>query len=622
MLIKFVWSSTVAMSWLWGLGFFFSIHFAQSYGWIGLLLFAVPNALGLQIFGMGLNRLRRHRDLRQWIEEKIAGNSVLFLAFQIAALSLSLFAVMKYLFAELDLNVPIAWGIALLCTAMLAAETLGLSGIARLHTIMLAGVAACLTAVLFAAPAPDALPIRAPYDGTFAGIVLPLICGLLLGPWLDLQQWQRSLAMLDDGVDMAEGYAFGAVLFFGLIVLVGGLSLALVPGSAVGTVSALDLRIHNQALLTAALQANTDLLPLILFAAAACLAMISTMDSAHLACRWVLSCLDRRSGHALYGLLPQSLRTSTIPGFALAFGLAWLALSAGADLEHFMLLFATLFPAFAVDLILDAFDASYTRKPRIIVFLVGLLSMAVMAIGYFELLPAFMALGGLLPFSIAAPHLIGKLSPPATGTLPTPETAKVLATRTVVAGPANAVPAIIDNRSGISSFSGPESRTCKGSAPHGQGRSNASCPPDAQAGCNEGWFDGNWFTLPIIPTYSDTNSVGNVYFASYVTWIGRTRELFFRKCMPDFDIDETEFFILTRSFTHKFVREIREFEPVNARLRIASWNRKFVTLEHEIRGADGKLIGSGEQTLMFVKSDTYALLDIPDPVASAFVMYT
>ena len=68
-------------------------------------------------------------------------------------------------------------------------------------------------------------------------------------------------------------------------------------------------------------------------------------------------------------------------------------------------------------------------------------------------------------------------------------------------------------------------------------------------------FDGEWFVMQLVPTYDDTNSVGNVYFANYVRWVGKARELFFNVCMPDFDFATTRFYILTRSFSHDYRRE-------------------------------------------------------------------
>ena len=46
----------MALSWMWGLGLSFSVQFSLQYGLFGLLTFAIPNALGLMVFG-GLTQL-------------------------------------------------------------------------------------------------------------------------------------------------------------------------------------------------------------------------------------------------------------------------------------------------------------------------------------------------------------------------------------------------------------------------------------------------------------------------------------------------------------------------------------------------------------------------------------
>ena len=45
-------------------------------------------------------------------------------------------------------------------------------------------------------------------------------------------------------------------------------------------------------------------------------------------------------------------------------------------------------------------------------------------------------------------------------------------------------------------------------------------------------------------------------------FVGKTRDLFFNEVMPDFDLKTTKFYILTRSFERKFVRESREFDVI------------------------------------------------------------
>jgi acyl-CoA thioesterase FadM len=91
--------------------------------------------------------------------------------------------------------------------------------------------------------------------------------------------------------------------------------------------------------------------------------------------------------------------------------------------------------------------------------------------------------------------------------------------------------------------------------------------------------------------------------------------------MPKFNLKNTSFYILTRSFEHKFVRETREFETVSVRIRIAGYNRKFVTLEHEIFDAQNQLLGKGQQSLLFVSSTDYKMIDVPPEVHAAFVPY-
>ena len=145
----------------------------------------------------------------------------------------------------------------------------------------------------------------------------------------------------------------------------------------------------------------------------------------------------------------------------------------------------------------------------------------------------------------------------------------------------------------------------------------APIPQDAHA--ISGHFEGKWFVYSFIATYQDTNSVGNVYFGMYGLFVGKTRELFFNTAMPDFDLKTTKFFILTRSFEHKFVREAREFDIITVKIRVADFNRKFCTLEHQIFGSENELLGKGKQSLLFVSSKDYSLLDIPSEVYTAFM---
>ncbi|WP_421725709.1 thioesterase family protein [Bauldia sp.] len=580
------------MSWLWGLGFFFSIHFAHAYGWIGLLAFAIPNALGLLFFGAGAAWIGRHHDLRNWAEERIARAPLVFALYQLVAVSLTIFAFLRYLIAEIGLGSTVVWGAILLNAAVLSAELLGFRRIVRLHAIYYAVAIGLGAALLAGTPVPELLPDRQPYDLTFVGFIVPLIAGLLFGPWLDLQQWQRAIAIKEGGISVQRGFAAGASLFFVILTLVGALSVVLVPDGVVPTISAVDGHSHGEGLVTATLADLALPLPILLFTILASIAMISTLDSAHLALRWYFSHLNRTFQHPLAAMVPKSLRTSTLPIFRLALLIAWAGLSLGAELDHFMIFFATFFLISALVLVLTSFWPEPKPLASSVIFLTGAISMAMMMIGYFEHMPvAMIGAVGLPPMLVVAawsrdPTMEGAMEALHTDVRPEP-------------GP---------EPKGVSLVPGETS-----ALPEGSGLTHEA---------TGGWFDGRWFTVPLIPTYVDTNSVGNVYFANYVAWVGKARELFFRHCMPDFDLNRTEFYILTRSVSHKFVREIKEFEAITVRLRIGGYNRKFVTLEHEmIRRSDGALIGSGSQSLMFVNANDYGLVDIPPPVTAAFIQH-
>ena len=75
------------------------------------------------------------------------------------------------------------------------------------------------------------------------------------------------------------------------------------------------------------------------------------------------------------------------------------------------------------------------------------------------------------------------------------------------------------------------------------------------------------------------------------------------------------------TISHDFWRETREFDPVTIRVKIASHNRKFVTLAHEIHSETHGLLGRGEQSLMFVDTANFHPLDIPRSIVEGFLPY-
>ena len=95
-----LWGNTVALSWVWGLGLFFSVQFTVEFGLTGLLTFLIPNCLGLFLFGAVADHIARRND----------GSGVspyssviwsrpfrlVFFLYQLLAITLTIFALIRY----------------------------------------------------------------------------------------------------------------------------------------------------------------------------------------------------------------------------------------------------------------------------------------------------------------------------------------------------------------------------------------------------------------------------------------------------------------------------------------------------------------------------------------------
>ena len=594
---------------------FFSLHVTALYGLSGLLAFAIPNALGLVLFGVVLTMRRDGRDLRQFAEDTIRRYGSVFMLYQLVAVSLTLFALAAYLFRPLGLPSPLFLAGAVLLAAILAADRLGLRRLCLLQSVILAAMVPVYIVLQMAMPSNAAVLSGAlPYDNAFFSLLIPMTLGLLLGPWFDLQQWQRAVAMSEAGGSVAKGFALSGGLFLVLLIANGLLIVGLDPALlAVAETHPFSLDVSG--LLAGHLVQSASGVAIVAFALWCLAGLFTTLDSSRLAMRWMMVVQNDRKLGPLFSMLPDGLLTTTVPFFLAAAAVATIAYFAGFTLQYFMLFFGSLFVSFSAVLVLEVLTGR-NMATRQNAFFTGLLSLCLLAAGYLGQSPGLVAVA---PF-VALLGLLGGDHSPVAGLLastrpavgdnlagnaePVPGTA-VPAAQT---GPVAAVSRIVAERSRAADTVTPETAPLIGD----MGAVDEKLAP------TDGWFDERWFNMKLISTYNDTNSVGNVYFANYIGWVGKVRELFFRRCMPDFDLEKTNFFILTRNISHKFVRETKEFQELFVRIRVGGFNRKFVTLQHEIRDEGDNLIGQGEQTLMFVRSEDYGLVDVPSAVIASF----
>jgi len=449
---------------------------------------------------------------------------------------------------------------------------------------------------------PQPFQWTSPFQGQFGetrfyGFAIPLVIGLLVGPWLDLQHWQRAIQIHREKTSIRASYFFGGSFFFLMLLFHGCLAMWVmkVDGSNFAATKGLDSFNYAHDLITLYVQRNPGAGGIMRMAYFGFLGIcaVTTLDSGYIALKWFLEKNVEKSENMLISLIPKQILGSPVPTFLIVGFITLVGILAKLQLEYFMVFYASFFVGYAALAIARCYvPNSQQPLPQIRMFMMSSVSLVIFAFGYLSSQSALMILGAILPLVYVVWLVFN---------------ADLLRVVTEKAGEVMSAAAEIPAIKAI---------TRTASVAIG---SDVVAPHDHHA--LGGHFEDKWFVYSQIATYADTNSVGNVYFGMYGMYVGKTRELFFNTVMPDFELKTTKFYILTRSYEHKFVREAREFDTITVKLKVGDFNRKFVTLEHQIFGSDNELLGKGKQSLLFVSAKDYALIDIPSQVYTSFIKY-
>ena len=614
--MNFLWGNSVALSWMWGLGLFFSVQFSLQYGLFGLLTFAIPNALGLMIFG-ALTQVIAKRGgsgpdaLGAFFANWSRPYRLVFFLYQILAITLTIFALVRYAWQPLGLE-PSGLYLLLTVLVILAAATLfgeefDIRRIKFSHGVL--GLIALSAIVLLWIQLPkigNGKPMMTganPFMGlNFWGYAVPICVGLTLGPWLDLQQWQRAIQIQREGKSPMISYLFGGSLFFLLLLAHGSLALWVAGQSGVVPMrQGIDGLAYGEDGITRFLWGVAAAHPWAFgaYVVALFVMTLTTLDSGYICLRWYLSKSGGASRSFPLSLLPEPLLASPLPALVFTGLFTVVAVWLKLELEYFMIFYATFFVGYAALALIRAFHTGQGNAlPQVKMFCVGSVAVVIFAYGYFLSNPWGMMVGSVLPVG----YVVWMLLKPGAGH---EFVGGVEELEKTAGGPSGELVMQEEREERIEPG---------GVVPFP--KAGGEVPTDLF-----GHFEGKWFVHTFVATYADTNSVGNVYFGMYAMWVGKTRELFFNRCLPKFNLKTTPYYILTRSFEHKFMRETREFERVSVKIKVGEYNRKFVTLEHAIFDSSGNQLGKGKQQLIFVSSTDYKLLDIPNEVYEAFVAY-
>jgi enediyne biosynthesis thioesterase len=120
-----------------------------------------------------------------------------------------------------------------------------------------------------------------------------------------------------------------------------------------------------------------------------------------------------------------------------------------------------------------------------------------------------------------------------------------------------------------------------------------------------------------IVSFEETNLVGNVYYANYVRWQGRCREMFLRDNAPEIIQELSQgLALVTVRVSCDYLSELFAFDEVIIRMRLGEIKQNRITMLFEYwRVTDGgeELIAKGEQQAACMRRQGEQTVPTPIP---------
>lgn len=120
-----------------------------------------------------------------------------------------------------------------------------------------------------------------------------------------------------------------------------------------------------------------------------------------------------------------------------------------------------------------------------------------------------------------------------------------------------------------------------------------------------------------IVSFEETNLVGNVYYANYVRWQGRCREMFLHDRVPEIVAQLAEGLALaTVRVSCEYYQELYAFDRVIIRMSLSSLTQNKITMLFEywhITDTGEELVAKGEQQTACMKREGNKLVPTPIP---------
>jgi acyl-CoA thioester hydrolase len=114
---------------------------------------------------------------------------------------------------------------------------------------------------------------------------------------------------------------------------------------------------------------------------------------------------------------------------------------------------------------------------------------------------------------------------------------------------------------------------------------------------------GGWHEVPIRVRYSETDAMGYLHHANYITYFEIARTELFRSLGGDYRaMEERGFFLVVVSVECKYKRPARYDDELVIKVKLAQWTGAKLIHEYEVHRKD-ELVATGRTVLACVNRD-------------------
>ncbi len=131
--------------------------------------------------------------------------------------------------------------------------------------------------------------------------------------------------------------------------------------------------------------------------------------------------------------------------------------------------------------------------------------------------------------------------------------------------------------------------------------------------------EGAYYEYNFNTTFEETNLVGNIYFANYILWQGKCREMFLYENCPDV-IEEISngLALITLDVSAKYLGQLRAFDQVSMHMTLEAQNESRLLMGFQYYKKNNEqleLVCEGTQATAAMKEVNGKMIPVPFPDA-------